>query len=73
MLLVNSCLVRCKYWRYSANIRLLTSVLFFCFFFKQIYPGFYHKLLNEPKEDAALVMSDIIAWINQRLPSTDTK
>lgn len=39
----------------------------------KIYPGFYHKLLNEPKEDAALVMSDIIAWINQRLPSTDAK
>lgn len=39
------------------------------FFFRQIYPGFYHKLLNEPKEDATLVMNDIISWINQRLPS----
>ncbi|KAL9960136.1 hypothetical protein ACROYT_G033546 [Oculina patagonica] len=38
----------------------------------KIYPGFYHKLLNEPKEDAALVMSDIISWINQRLPSPNT-
>ena len=44
------------------------SVLF-NFFFRQIYPGFYHKLLNEPKEDATLVMNDIISWINQRLPS----
>lgn len=35
----------------------------------KIYPGFYHKLLNEPKDDAALVMNDIISWINQRLPS----
>lgn len=35
----------------------------------KIYPGFYHKLLNEPKEDATLVMNDIISWINQRLPS----
>ena len=48
-------------------------VFVFASFFLQIYPGFYHKLLNEPKEDAALVMSDIIAWINQRLPSEDAK
>ena len=37
----------------------------------QIYPGFYHKLLNEPKDDRTLVMSDIVSWINQRLPSGD--
>lgn len=38
---------------------------------KKIYPGFYHKLLNEPEEDRALVMNDIVSWINQRLPSAD--
>ena len=43
----------------------------FCCCVLQIYPGFYHKLLNEPKEDAALVMNDILSWINQRLPSGD--
>lgn len=37
----------------------------------KIYPGFYHKLLNEPKEDAALVINDILSWIKQRLPSGD--
>lgn len=37
----------------------------------KIYPGFYHKLLNEPKEDRALVMNDIVSWISQRLPAID--
>lgn len=34
----------------------------------KIYPGFYHKLLNEPEEDRKLVVNDIVSWINQRLP-----
>lgn len=34
----------------------------------KIYPGFYHKLLNEPKEDAALVINDILSWLSQRVP-----
>lgn len=38
----------------------------------KIYPGFYHKLLNEPKEDRELVMNDIITWIKERLPSANT-
>ena len=61
----------CSYQSANAIIwRFFISIV--QFFFRQIYPGFYHKLLNEPKEDATLVMNDIISWINQRLPSWNT-
>lgn len=54
------------------------EVLFGCFFYNlltlhqllhnQIYPGCYHKLLNEIKEDADAVKKDIVEWILARIP-----
>lgn len=34
----------------------------------KIYPGCYHKLLNEIKEDADIVKRDIVDWILARIP-----
>ena len=57
---------------YLPCLNLYYNPYFIVHFFFQIYPGFYHKLLNEPKEDRELVMNDIITWIKERLPSADT-
>jgi acylglycerol lipase len=31
------------------------------------YEGFFHELLNEPKEDAERVLKDILAWFESHL------
>ena len=52
----------------ATAFKTIKNIKFCVFITSQIYPGFYHKLLNEPKEDAALVINDILSWLSQRVP-----
>lgn len=33
---------------------------------EQVYPGYYHELINEPAPDRARVLSDVAAWLDSR-------
>jgi alpha-beta hydrolase superfamily lysophospholipase len=33
----------------------------------KVYPGYYHDLLNEPKEYSDVVFNDIISWLEGHL------
>ncbi|XP_077983866.1 monoglyceride lipase-like [Glandiceps talaboti] len=39
----------------------------------QVYPGHWHALHKEPKEDAAIVIRDLVAWIMQRMSQNPVK
>ena len=52
----------------ATALKTIKNIKICVFISSQIYPGFYHKLLNEPKEDAALVINDILSWLSQRVP-----
>lgn len=56
-------------WISLSPKKIQKSSLFFAICLLQAYKGLKHEMLNEVKEEADKVMSDIVEWLRKRIES----